>query len=232
MIAIFKSRSLGQTFRVLALIGTFASSARAVDLYNTLSKPTSTLIGISTYYGAGLSFKTTATEYIIDSVTLKLANDSFSPAGYGNINISIYNALGGNSTPGSIVGSPIGSVPVSSLTTTLTDFSFTGLNRLLSPSTNYWITITSTDMPANGSGQYARTAVTDNNIGALTAGSLGSTFYDMSGGSWLWSSPVNNYWVHGSVSTVAVPEPSTYALAAIATGVMAAVARRRKARLG
>ena len=30
-------------------------------------------------------------------------------------------------------------------------------------------------------------------------------------------------------STVAVPEPSTYALAAIATGVMAAIARRRKA---
>jgi hypothetical protein len=29
---------------------------------------------------------------------------------------------------------------------------------------------------------------------------------------------------------VAVPEPSTYALAAIATGVMAAIARRRKAR--
>ena len=30
---------------------------------------------------------------------------------------------------------------------------------------------------------------------------------------------------------VSVPEPSTYALAAIATGVMAAVARRRKARM-
>ena len=31
---------------------------------------------------------------------------------------------------------------------------------------------------------------------------------------------------------VAVPEPSTYALAAVATGVMAALTRRRKARLG
>ena len=29
-----------------------------------------------------------------------------------------------------------------------------------------------------------------------------------------------------------VPEPSTYALGAIATGVMAAIARRRKARKG
>jgi hypothetical protein len=33
----------------------------------------------------------------------------------------------------------------------------------------------------------------------------------------------------GTITAVAVPEPSTYALAAIATGVMAAVARRRKA---
>ena len=32
-----------------------------------------------------------------------------------------------------------------------------------------------------------------------------------------------------SVVPVPVPEPSTYALAAIATGVMAAIARRRKA---
>ncbi len=33
-----------------------------------------------------------------------------------------------------------------------------------------------------------------------------------------------------ALTFTAVPEPSTYALAAIATGVMAAVARRRKAR--
>jgi hypothetical protein len=42
-----------------------------------------------------------------------------------------------------------------------------------------------------------------------------------------WGSGVNA----GSLSmTISVPEPSTYALAAIATGVMAAIARRRKAR--
>jgi DNA-binding beta-propeller fold protein YncE len=45
------------------------------------------------------------------------------------------------------------------------------------------------------------------------------------------------FWSTGGVTPsfiafqpVAVPEPSTYALAAIATGVMAAIARRRKAR--
>jgi len=45
------------------------------------------------------------------------------------------------------------------------------------------------------------------------------------------------FWSTGGVAPafiafqpVSVPEPSTYALAAIATGVMAAVARRRKAR--
>jgi hypothetical protein len=45
---------------------------------------------------------------------------------------------------------------------------------------------------------------------------------------WTWGSGAN---AGSAVLTIgAVPEPSTYALAAIATGVMAAVARRRKAR--
>jgi len=41
---------------------------------------------------------------------------------------------------------------------------------------------------------------------------------------------LGTYFYGASIVTVPVPEPSTYALAAIATGVMAAVARRRKAR--
>ena len=45
---------------------------------------------------------------------------------------------------------------------------------------------------------------------------------------WTWGSGAN---AGSAVMTIsAVPEPSTYALGAIATGVMAAVARRRKAR--
>ncbi len=45
---------------------------------------------------------------------------------------------------------------------------------------------------------------------------------------WTWGSGANT---GSAVLTIgAVPEPSTYALAAIATGVMAAIARRRKAR--
>jgi hypothetical protein len=210
----------------VALLLLLVPEVKAIDLYNTLSQPTTGANAISTYYGMGLSFQTTALEYIIDSVTLKLGNDSLTPAGYGDITISIFNALGGNSTPGSIVGSPIGSVPVSSLTTTRTDFSFTGLNRILSPSTNYWITITSTNMPSVSTGQYARAALTFDTFGAKTTGSSGHTTYNMTSGTW--SAPDTNFWVLGSVSTVAVPEPSTYALAAIATGVMAAVARRRK----
>ena len=38
----------------------------------------------------------------------------------------------------------------------------------------------------------------------------------------------NSFNMWGTISAVAVPEPSTYALAAIATGVMAAVAHRRR----
>jgi len=44
----------------------------------------------------------------------------------------------------------------------------------------------------------------------------------------IWNPSTANIW--GTITATAVPEPSTYALGVIATGVMAAVARRRKAR--
>jgi hypothetical protein len=59
-----------------------------------------------------------------------------------------------------------------------------------------------------------------------------------SGGGWLNSGysahgsggPFRVYGISSNLTAVAVPEPSTYALATIATGVMAFVARRRKAK--
>ena len=221
----FPNRVLRLVLPIVAVIGfKFTGSVRAVDLYNTLAQSSVGVDSISSRYGDGLSFKTTATDYAVDTVKIPLRNDTFTPASSGNISISIYDANGANSRPGSIIGTSIGTVPVSSLTTSFQTFTFSSLNRTLSPSTNYYIVINSSDITSGG----ARTDLTNDNTGAITTGSLGYSFYNMS-----WGNPNPNYWVRGSVSTVApVPEPSTYALAAIASGVMAAVARRRKARLG
>jgi hypothetical protein len=68
-------------------------------------------------------------------------------------------------------------------------------------------------------------------------GSTGPTIgvSSSSGGTWLDNGPTFGgsfrvYGISSNLTAVAVPEPSTYALGAIATGVMAWVARRRKAR--
>ena len=215
-------RSLTATLAVLFSLAS-SSMVRAVDLYNTLAQSSVGVDSISTQYGDGLSFKTTATDYAVDTVKIPLRNDTFTPASSGNISISIYDANGANSRPGNIIGTSIGTVPVSSLTTSFQTFTFSSLNRTLSPSTNYYIVINSTDITSG----VVRTSITDNNTGAITTGSLGYSFYNNS-----WGGPYAGYWVKGSISTVAVPEPTTYALAAIATSVMAVVARRRKVRMG
>ena len=73
-----------------------------------------------------------------------------------------------------------------------------------------------------------------NPIGSLPNMSGGMTYLGIttsfnSGATWSLSSSVNP-WAAIRGTAIPVPEPSTYALGAIATGVMAAIARRRKAR--
>ena len=81
-----------------------------------------------------------------------------------------------------------------------------------------------------------RLASDGTNLFGLEGGFNGYTLYSINPLTGAYTSPVS---VTGaptfnamSMIPVAVPEPSTYALAAIATGVMAGIARRRKARQG
>jgi hypothetical protein len=89
-------------------------------------------------------------------------------------------------------------------------------------STNYYITVSSPDITSG----MASVGVTQSSSGAITTGSQGFATANNN----QWGGPYGGMWIIGSVLTVTVPEPSTYALAAIATGVMAYLARRRKAR--
>jgi len=193
-----------------------AGSARAVDIYNTLAQSSAGTETINTQYGMGVSFKTTATDYVIDAVTFKFMKDT---ATSGNITIAIYDTSGTGGTPGSMIGTPLGTVPVSSLTSTLANYTLSSLNRTLSPSTNYYLTATSTDITSGA----PRGSVTTDTTG-LTTGSVGYAFKS----SGVWTGPFAAYG-QASISTAAVPEPSTYALGAIATGVFALIARRRRA---
>jgi hypothetical protein len=77
-----------------------------------------------------------------------------------------------------------------------------------------------------GANNATMNAITSNGVGGLTTGSLGLNVSFDNGATWPVSQSTNYLSLQISAT---VPEPSTYALSAIATGVMAAVARRRTA---
>ncbi len=94
----------------------------------------------------------------------------------------------------------------------------------------------------SATGAFAAITASDSVYGAMRLAYDGTTMYGMNNSSLYiinpatgaYSSPVTLSGISGlqslqGAAMVPVPEPSTYALGAIATGVMAAVARRRKA---
>ena len=96
-------------------------------------------------------------------------------------------------------------------------------------------------------GAFSNISTTNLVYGDMLVASTGSTMYGLNGANLYTINPVtggytqaatvtgfggSTYWTAMSAVVTPVPEPSTYALAAIATGLMAALARRRKARQG
>ncbi len=222
----FPNRVFQLVLPIVAVIGfMFTGSVRAVDLYNNLAESAMFDDNFATNSSGALSFRTTANEYMIDTVKIPLRLFGQAPATSGNVTVSIYNTTGSNSRPGSSVGTAIGVMPVSSLSYSFQTITFAGLNRVLSPSTDYYIVISSSSSNLDG---FVSAGLTSN-----FTGTLGSNGY-WNGGNPNWGKVGNgSIYAIGSVSAIAPgPEPSTYALAAISTGVMATVASRRKARLG
>jgi len=106
-------------------------------------------------------------------------------------------------------------------------YSFTG-SYTLSANTNYWIVLSNTNSASQESYEwYTNDAFTDpsaKNTSGFTY--LGTKEKDGVGGNW--NTTISSLSIN--LAGTAVPEPSTYALGLIATGVLAAMARRRKAR--
>lgn len=202
---------------------TFAgSSVKATDLYNTMgqSVDSTQLLKDSTW--TALSFMTSATDFTITGVTIPVKN--VIGLTLGNIQVSLYTGDGSNSRPNTKIGSDLGTTPVSGFSNSAVyqDYAITGLNVTLSPSTKYYVVIS-----ASGIGSGAQDFLylgLHSGAGGVTTGSLGFSQSLNSGSSW--DAPGNSSSVVGLVT--AVPEPSTYALAAIATGLITALARRRK----
>jgi len=128
---------------------TFAFStmpAIAVDLANNLTETRNGNAQVSNTRFEAQSFATNATDFVIDSVTVSVQKDSAFSA--GTLNLFFFDATGAGGTPGSSVQvNPIASVPAASLTTTIdANYTFSLLNYVLAPSTNYFVVLGGSDL--------------------------------------------------------------------------------------
>lgn len=157
-------------------------------------------------------FKTTSTGYVLDSVQLEIYKQTGSTDVYS---VWIYDSSGG--VPSVPVLTVASNEPQSALSDTPSSKTFSGLNTVLAPNTDYFVVVggvSSTDM-------YWDYWDTASPVGT----GLPSTGITFDGTSWTGSSQA---YPQMMVVSASVPEPSTWAFAALSGSTLAYVARRRK----
>ncbi len=168
------------------------------------------------------------------NVTILQVGSDVVMTGSGSVNTAGLSLNGAAQRAGSVspstntftVGSPntISELVWSGLTGTPPSFG-TGSNTLASSGTGDTFSVNNSNIYVPFSYTSGAALSGQSTFASQTFSSLGLTTGSYT---WTWGSGANT---GSAVLTIgAVPEPSTYALAAIATGVMAAIARRRKAR--
>ncbi len=204
--------------------------ARSATLYDTfgtsagLANP-----GYRNNMGFGLSFQTTANEYTLTKVTFAVARDSGATLD-GNLVVRLWDSTGSGSLPGAQIGGDLGTFPLSGLSEYVPvgggyqPIVVDGLNIGLSPSTNYWATVTLTGNTATGSANQYYVEYTSAPSGTTT-GSLGAIQDTDDTGTDAWQGPFSTAFQIGSVE--AVPEPATLSMVAGA-GLVALLTYRRR----
>ncbi len=225
---------LGQMALALLVIITGSATLPASDLI--FDNRTATIFNVfcpditgSTTLGIALSVG--ATGYTLDSFDWVPVGN---PAGTETATLGLY-ALDSNNKPtGSAIVSESRSIQFKALAsaTTADQISLTPTNSSawrLEANNKYALLFSIT-----GTGKGIALANPFSSSPNMSGGGmtyLGIASSSNSGATWTLTS-VANPWAAIRGTAIPVPEPSTYALGAIATGVMAAVARRRKARKG
>lgn len=202
-----------------AMIVAFSTMpAIAVDLANNLTETRNGNAQVSNTRFEAQSFTTSATDFVIDSVTVSVQKDTAFSA--GTLNLFFFDATGAGGTPGSSVQvNPIASVPATSLTTTIdANYTFSLLNYALAPSTAYFVVL-------GGSG------LTESFFGWNFTNSTNGTGFPSSysrsddGGS-TWSAV--NLTQPQKMTVTAVPEPATIGLGAIGSALLCQLVRRSR----
>jgi len=209
------ARRVRHAFAALAVavaVGGLGQSATAsVVLIDSLNGATADgSVDISDTQWAAQTFTTTASDYVLDLLTVRLYNNA---ATAGDMVVSIYDATGAGGRPGSLVRNVIFQ-EVADLGTSLSDTTRVARifaadpypSRVLSPSTTYYVVIKGSGI-TGGTGKWTWT---NTNTGTGVSGSVSSYSTDGS----TWGAPQAT--VPLQLQVTAVPEPSGLALAAIA----------------
>ena len=167
------------------------------------------------------AFTTTATGYTLTDVALLLSN---STATTGTFDLSIYDSTGTDSSPGAKVADVRTGINVATFGETPTIYDVSGLSIPLSPSTQYYLAVTATNLIGTGTYGIEWSYTLD-----TTGTGFPSAYSYSNDGGATWNNPpdfTNPSMMRIQAETTAVPEPSTYALLGISLAVVG-YARRR-----
>lgn len=159
------------------------------------------------------SFSTTATGYVLDSIELEIYKQVGATDVYS---VWIYNSSGG--VPTTPVLTVANNEQQSALSDTPSSKTFSGINTVLAPNTDYFVVV---------GGAATEDMYWDYWDTASPSGTgLPSTSITFDGTSWTGTS---QGYPQMMTITASVPEPSTWAFAALSGSTLAYLARRRKA---
>lgn len=206
-------------------------SAHAVDLFNNLSQTPSEQVQLTTSAGAGNwqynaeAFTTDSLNLQLTGVTLKLGLGALGST-TGSFDVAIWS----NNTSGSPANSPGNLVATVATGTALDVFSsstglltFTPTSLIqLSPNQTYWVVLNASSY--TGTRQIVSFGTTSSAGVSVTSNMM---LQSLNGIGWSQNSPSTGT-SHMLMQVTAVPEPSTYILGCIATGLTGVLIRRRR----
>ena len=214
------NRWLSAALMVLGLCGA-AQNSRAVDVFNNLSQNYDVSVTMNANGSGNWSYNAEAfvmsggNDQLVSATVVLYLNAIGSTT--GTYNVEVWSNTG--STPDTKVADIAAGQTVAGLSTTPTQVTFTAASPIqLTAGNTYWLVLDA----GSYTGSKAIQAVGTNSSSGV---GITSTYMSQKDVSNVWGTNFGSS--HMSASINAVPEPSTWALAALATGTLAFARRRR-----
>jgi hypothetical protein len=220
--------NVARLFLVLIALAVTASGtdsvAAPIYLADNLAEPFFQTAAVKDNFWPAQRFTTTSDAYVISSITVPLASEGGLTA--GTLGLYIFDAAGSTpGTPGSQLGTAVGTISFSSLTATPTNTLFGDINKTLAPLTDYFLVMKGVGLagPDSSSGFGWGYTTSESGVGFPSAytGTYtnGSTWFTLD-----FTDPQQM-----RIEAVAVPEPSTWVMGLAGIACATWASRRRRA---